>query len=325
MPHYRDRLPQLNGDLFLTDGGLETTLIFEKGINLPGFAAFILLENEFGQEILKEYYRQYADIAMKNQTGFILESMTWRANKDWGEKLGYSPEQLAEFNRKGIVLLEEIRDEYRKFIPHIVISGCMGPHGDGYNADLSLTAEEAESYHRTQIATFRETNADMVAAFTMSCIPEAIGIARAARSEEMPVVISYTVETDGRLPSGESLRDGILEVDAATDNTPVYYMVNCAHPTHFINVLNGEPWTERIRAVRSNASAKSHAELDEATELDSGDAKEFSKEYVKLTEKLTNLNVLGGCCGTDHRHVTEICGQLCNKNPSLKEPVLNFS
>ena len=221
MPYYRNRLPQLNGDLFLTDGGLETTLIFEEGINLPGFAAFVLLESESGRKILKEYYRRYADIARENQTGFILESMTWRANLDWGKKLGYTPEQLIEYNRQGIALLAEIRDAYSDSIPHIVISGCMGPHGDGYSADLSLTAKEAESYHRTQIATFRNTEADMVAASTMNCIPEAIGITRAVKAEKMPIVISYTVETDGRLPSGESLQDGILQVDAATDHRHV--------------------------------------------------------------------------------------------------------
>lgn len=314
MVYYRNKLPQLNGDLFRTDGGLESTLIFEKGINLPGFAAFILLENDFGEEILKKYYRRYADIAREKQSGFILENMTWRANRDWGKKLGDTPEQLAEFNRRGIALLEEIRDEYEDSIPHIVISGCMGPHCDGYSADLSLTAEEAEAYHRIQIATFRETNADMVAAFTMSCISEAIGIARAAKAEEMPVVISYTVETDGRLPSGESLEDAIYQVDEATDSTPVYYMVNCAHPTHFLDVLNGEPCTERIRAVRSNASAKSHAERDESTEIDDGNPEAFSAEYVKLAARLPNLNVLGGCCGTDHRHVSEVCEQLCHKD-----------
>ncbi|MHC4748918.1 MAG: homocysteine S-methyltransferase family protein [Planctomycetota bacterium] len=307
MPLYRNELPQLSGSLFLTDGGLETTLIFHEGIDLLAFAAFVLLENEDGCETLRKYYRRYANIARDYNVGFILESMTWRASQDWGKKLGYSSEQITDFNRKGIELLQGIRREYEGAIPHLVMSGCIGPRGDGYNADISMTASEAEAYHRTQIATFRETEADMVAAFTIPYIAEGIGIALAARSEEMPVVISFTVETDGRLPSGEMLKDAIEKVDTATNNAPAYYMINCAHPTHFVDVLELDLWTQRIRAIRANASTKSHAELNEATELDEGNPQELGSQYLDLVGRLENLNILGGCCGTDHRHVTEMC------------------
>lgn len=239
--------------------------------------------------------------------GFILESMTWRASEDWGKKLGYTSEQITNYNHQGIELLQGTRREYEGAIPYIVISGCIGPRGDGYSADISMTPSEAEAYHRIQIATFRETEADMVAAFTIPYIAEGIGIALAAKSEEMPVVISFTVETDGRLPSGEMLKEAIKQVDTATDNAPVYYMINCAHPTHFIDVLEVGPWTNRIRAVRANASTLSHAELDQATELDEGNPQELSVQYLDLAESLNNFNVLGGCCGTDHRHISEIC------------------
>jgi len=313
MPLYRNNLPQLSGDLFLTDGGLETTLIFHEGIDLPEFAAFVLLENEDGCETLRRYYRRYADIAKDYNISFILESMTWRASQDWGRKLGYSSSQIADINRKGIELLQDIRSEYEGQVPHIVISGCMGPRGDGYSADITMTGTEAKSYHRTQIATFRETEADMVAAFTIPYIAEGIGIALAARSEEMPVVISFTVETDGRLPSGEMLKNAIEQVDAYTDNAPAYYMINCAHPTHFINVLGEGEWTKRIRAVRANASSKSHAELNNSKVLDEGNPHELSLQYHELLMSLENINVLGGCCGTDHRHIMEICKMLVNK------------
>jgi S-methylmethionine-dependent homocysteine/selenocysteine methylase len=239
--------------------------------------------------------------------------MTWRASQDWGKKLGYSSEQITDFNRKSIELLQGIRHEYEGAIPHTVISGCLGPRGDSYSADISMTVKEAEAYHHTQIATFRETEADMVAAFTIPYVAEGIGIALAAKSEEMPVVISLTVETDGRLPSGEMLKDAIEQVDTATDNAPVYYMINCAHPTHFVDVLGVDPWTKRIRAVRANASTKSHAELNEATELDEGNPQELGSRYLHLVGSLENLNVLGGCCGTDHRHVVEICKVFVNK------------
>jgi S-methylmethionine-dependent homocysteine/selenocysteine methylase len=313
VPLYRNELPQLSGGLFLTDGGLETTLVFHEAIDLPAFAAFVLLENEDGCETLRKYYRRYANIARDHNVGFILESITWRASRDWGRELGYSSEQITGFNRKSIELLQDIRREYEGAIPYMVISGCIGPRGDGYSANISMTALEAEAYHRTQIATFRETETDVVTAFTIPYVAEGIGIALAARSEEMPVVISFTVETDGRLPSGEMLKDAIEQVDAATDNTPAYYMINCAHPTHFIDVLEVGPWTRRIRAVRANASTKSHAELDEATELDEGNPEELASRYLDLVGSLQNLNVLGGCCGTDHRHVAEICRVFVNK------------
>lgn len=315
MPRYRNnKLPQLSDDLFLTDGGLETTVVFHNGIDLPQFAAFVLLENKDGRETLRKYYREYANIARDHNVGFILESMTWRASQDWGEKLGYSSRQIADFNHKGIDLLRGIRSEYEGEIPHIVISGCLGPRGDVYSADSTMPVDEAEAYHRTQIATLRETEADMVAAFTIPYIAEAIGITLAAKSEGMPVVISFTVETDGRLPSGEMLKDAVEQVDAATDGTPAYYMINCAHPTHFKDALSaGESWTQRIRGIRANASTKSHAELDEAEELDDGNPAELGSQYLGLLSSLENLNVLGGCCGTDHRHVAEICKVFVNK------------
>lgn len=303
MPRYRNNLPQLSGDLFLTDGGLETTLVFHEGIDLPAFAAFILLENEAGRETLRKYYRNYLNIARDNNVGYILESMTWRASHDWGKKLGYSSEQIRDFNLRGIELLQGIRSEYENAIPHIVISGCLGPRGDGYNVENIMTVEEAKIYHREQISTLKNTEADLVAAFTVPYIAEGIGITLAAKAEEMPVVISFTVETDGKLPSGELLKDAIEQVDTATESAPAYYMINCAHPTHFIDVLHHDGWTKRIRAVRANASTKSHAELDEATELDEGNPKELSNGYCNLTKKIENLNILGGCCGTDHRHI----------------------
>jgi S-methylmethionine-dependent homocysteine/selenocysteine methylase len=308
MSKYRNLLPQLSGELFLSDGGLETTMVFKEGFDLPGFAAFVLLENDIGREALRKYYREYATIARDKGVGFVLESATWRANSSWGKKIGYSDEALVELNRKAISLLEEIRKEFENGKTKMVISGCMGPRGDGYVLGEKMTEEEAEAFHLTQIRTLAETNADLVAAFTLSYSQEATGFARAAKSVGMPAVISFTVETDGRLPSGESLKTAIETVDGATDSAPVYYMINCAHPTHFQDVLAaGEPWAGRIRALRANASAKSHAELDEATELDDGNPVELASQYSELKSRLINLNVLGGCCGTDHRHVGEMC------------------
>jgi S-methylmethionine-dependent homocysteine/selenocysteine methylase len=308
MARYRNNLPQLSGGVFLSDGGIETTLIFHEGLDLPYFAAFCLLKDAAGEAALRKYFRTYAELARRYGTGCILESATWRASPDWGAKLGYSLEALVEANRKAIALLQEIRREYERDGTPVVISGCIGPGGDGYNPKAFMTETEAERYHAMQVNTFRDADADMVTAITMTYAAEAIGIARTARAAGMPVAISFTVETDGRLPGGRTLREAIEEVDAATGRAPVYYMINCAHPTHFADVLAaGEPWVSRIRGLRANASAKSHAELDEAKELDTGNPVELGRQYRELWSRLPNLNVFGGCCGTDHRHVEEIC------------------
>jgi S-methylmethionine-dependent homocysteine/selenocysteine methylase len=308
MAKYRNELPQLSNKIFLTDGGIETTLIFHENLELPDFAAFHLLKNVEGYEALRKYFRTYGSLAQKYRVGFILESPTWRANPDWGAKLGYSKSALADANCKAIELVNKIRSEFENETTKTVISGCVGPRGDGYNPTDVMSAEESQQYHTAQIKTFSETDADMVTAITMNYVEEAIGIARAAESIGMPVAISFTVETDGKLPTGQTLKAAIESVDEATSNAPAYYMINCAHPTHFENVLiAGEPWLERIRGIRANASAKSHAELNDSEELDEGNPIELGRQHRELSSKLKNLNVLGGCCGTDHRHVEEIC------------------
>jgi S-methylmethionine-dependent homocysteine/selenocysteine methylase len=302
---YRSGLPQLEGDLFVTDGGIETTLIFHQGLDLPAFAAFVLLADEQGTDELRRYYAPYVELAREGGTGLVLETPTWRASPGWAAELGYDESRLDELNRKAIALMEELRDGAGPGT--VVISGCIGPQGDGYSPETKLSADEAQAYHSTQIGTFAGTAADMVTAITMTYADEAIGITRAAAAAGLPVAISFTVETDGRLPSGQPLGEAIAEVDAATDAGPAYYMINCAHPTHFDDVLEtDEDWPGRIRGLRANASAKSHAELDEADELDEGDPADLGARHAALREKLPNLTVLGGCCGTDHRHVREI-------------------
>ncbi len=308
MSKYRKNLPLLSEKQFLTDGGLETTLLFHKGFELPEFAAFDILMQPKGYATLCEYYQQYIDVALEHGVGFILESPTWRASSDWGAKLGYSVADLKEMNCKSISFLEDLRRENENGRTKLVISGCLGPRGDGYQLQEKMTAVEARDYHQEQIATFSLTEADLVSAYTINYVEEAIGITLAARKVGMPVVISFTLETDGRLPSGQLLGEAITEVDRETDNGPAYYMINCAHPSHFIDALQDEePWLERIHAVRANASKKSHAELDEAEELDEGDPVELGRRYGELRVHLPHLNVFGGCCGTDHRHVEEIC------------------
>ena len=304
---HRDHLPQLDGDLFLTDGGIETTLIFHDGLDLPLFAAFGLLGSDEGTEALRSYFEPYAQLAGERGAGFVLESPTWRANPRWAAELGYSDDELAALNRKAIALMEELRERHASSQAPMVISGCVGPHDDGYDPAELLSTAAAEDYHSTQIQTFASTAADMVTAITMTYAAEAVGVTRAAKAAGIPAAISFTVETDGRLPSGQELGEAIEQVDEETEGSPAYYMLNCAHPTHFEGVVDGDgAWRHRIRGLRANASTKSHAELDEAEELDTGDPGDLARRYAALADRLPELSVLGGCCGTDHRHVKAI-------------------
>jgi homocysteine S-methyltransferase len=311
MSQYRHRLPQLRNDLFLTDGGLETTLIFHEHVELPYFAAFHLLRTREGTEHLRRYFETYTRIARERAVGIVLEAPTWRANADWAAKLGYDAESLADANRTGIGLLLEVRQALETPRTPIVISGNIGPRGDGYRADARMSVAEAQRYHAAQVDTFADSDADMIGAFTMNYVEEAVGIALACKARAMPLALSFTVETDGKLPSGQSLAEAIEQVDARTDEYPVYYMINCAHPSHFEAVpdeLGAK--LRRVRGLRANASRRSHAELDASPDLDAGDPLELGGDYRRLQCKLPALTVVGGCCGTDHRHVAAIAEAL---------------
>jgi len=308
MAKYRTDLPQLTMSTFMTDGGLETDLIFNHSIDLPEFAAFDLLKNVEGKEVLSKYYLDYLDISKQKCSGFILEAPTYRANPDWALKIGYSLESLDAVNRTAVQELEKIRSNYENENFKIAISVCIGPRGDGYSPENKMSIEMAEKYHSFQIKTAADTNADLISALTMNYNEEAIGIVDAAKKNNIPVVISYTVETDGKLPSGESLEEAIITLDKKTDSYVSYFMINCAHPDHFANILDPDSkWTNRIKGIRANASTKSHAELDESETLDVGDKEQLARKYQDLKTLLPNLSIIGGCCGTDHTHMREIC------------------
>ncbi|MEZ0309488.1 MAG: homocysteine S-methyltransferase family protein [Ramlibacter sp.] len=307
-------LPQVQGGWFLTDGGIETVLIYQDGIELPEFAAYVLLGTEQGREQLRRYYRRYLDIAASAPgAGFILESPTWRAGADWGARLGHDADAIRRYNTDAVSLMQELRAEYAgRIAGPIVASGCIGPRGDGYIADADLGPEGARRAHQTQADALAAAGVDMLTAITMTTTAEAMGVVRAAAQAQRPCAVSFTVETDGKLPSGEALRAAIEAVDADAAAlgiaAPAYYMVNCAHPSHFEVVLE-EPgaWRDRIGGLRANASTLSHAELDVMTELDAGDPIDLAGRYSRLRAPLAKLNVVGGCCGTDHRHVQAIC------------------
>ncbi len=304
-PTDRATLPQVSDALFLTDSGIETDLIFNGGWELPEFAAFVLLDDPAGCVALREYFLRHVDVADHFGCGLILEAPTWRASRDWGIRLGYSVAQLHSMNERAIAMLVDIRRVRPS--AQIVISGCIGPQSDAYEPGSRMTADEAERYHREQIDSLAATEVDLVHAMTLRYADEALGITRAAIGANVPVVISFTTETDGRLPDGTSLADAIRAVDRATRSGPAYYGINCSHPTHFAPAFPADDGAgRRIRSIRANASSKSHAELDQSETLDAGDPAQLAGLYRDLRADHPQLTILGGCCGTDATHVEAI-------------------
>lgn len=289
---------------FLSDGGLETYLIFDKGYELPCFSAAVLLDSDQGRRDLVEYYERFVEIARQSGRGFILDAPTWRAGVAWAGPLGKSVSDVLQTNERAVGFVSEIRMRHETDSLPILVNGLVGPSGDAYAPDATLSYQDALLIHAPQIHALGRAGVDMISAMTLTHAGEAVGIARASREIDLPAVIAFTLETDGRLPSGQPLREAIEEVDEATDSSPLYYMINCAHPDHFREVLEtGASWNLRIGGIRSNASRMSHAELDEAETLDDGNPGELGRLSADLLRHLPNIRVVGGCCGTDHRHV----------------------
>ncbi len=305
MSKYRNQLPQLSGELYLADAGLETDLIFNHGVEIPEFAAHTLLPDRETRTQVADYFRLFLQLAREFDAGFVLDGQTWKAHRHWAGDLGQSPEELREANRDSIQFISELRDEFPDNRP-IVLNAIIGPQGDAYSPDESIAADRAQEYHSEQVGWLAETECDMICGTTFVQSGEAIGLVRACRDVEMPVAISFTVETDGSLPSGQPLAEAIKHVDDATDGGAAYFGVNCAHPDHFFDVLEDQSWARRIRSLRCNASRQSHAELDACEVLDDGNPLELGAQYRAIMNRMPWLNIFGGCCGTDLRHVAAI-------------------
>lgn len=312
MSRYRNNLPQLSGGFFLSDAGLETDLIFNHGIDIREFAAHTLLPDAVGRQAVADYFRAFLSLAKQYDAGFILDSQTWKAHSHWAEDLRASPEELREANFESVRFITGLRDEFPDNRP-IVLCGLIGPRGDAYAPQGRLAVREARDYHAQQIAWLSETEVDMIGGATFTQADEAAGLVLAAAEAGMPVVVSFTVETDGCLPTGQPLADAIRSVDDATGGSAAYFSVNCAHPDHFFGVLKDEDWAQRIRALRCNASRQSHAELDACEVLDDGDPAELAGQYREVIERMPWLNIFGGCCGTDLRHVSRIAAAVSER------------
>jgi len=298
---------------FLSDGGLETYMIFEKGFTLPCFSAAVLLDTEQGRSELTSYMQRYIDLAQNTGRGFVMDVPTWRAGTAWASPLGLSLSETLAINQSAADFMRGIRDDHETDTLPILLNGLVGPSGDAYAPETMISAKDALLIHAPQVHALGQAGVDMISAMTLTHAGEASGIALAAQEIDLPVVIAFTLETDGRLPSGQALGEAITEVDEQTGNAPIYYMINCAHPDHFREALDTtEPWLLRIGGLRSNASRMSHQELDACETLDDGDPVELGHLNSELLKLLPNIRVIGGCCGTDHRHV----GCIAEKEPA---------
>ena len=289
---------------FVTDGGLETDLLFHQGFDLPEFAAFPLLEDPAGRAALDAYYDEYAAIARAAGQGLLLETPTWRANSDWAGKIGYDAGALDRANREAVALVR--RAQERAELDRSLVVGIHGPRGDGYVAGAAADPDEAAEYHAVQARSFATEGVDLLHAMTLTTTEEGIGVVRAARSVGLPVALSFTVETDGRLPDGTPLGEAVERVDAVA--APDWFGINCAHPTHIAPAFDGGAWQGRVSGIRPNASTLTHEELDAMEELDEGDLELLTSSFEGLRSHLPNLAVVGGCCGTDARHVASLWG-----------------
>jgi len=310
MSTQRSALPNETNRLFLTDGGTETWLIHKRGLELPYFSSFHLLNDARATEEIRSYYRSFADIAVEHGTAFIFDSLTYRASTDWGELLGYSAGALAEMNLMALELYREVAHESGLADSDAIISGCIGPKGDAYEQNAALAADGAQEYHQVQVDTFKSGDVDIVTALSLSSSQEAIGIVRAAQAAGLQSAISFMVEKDHCLQSGESLQTAIETVDRATGAAAAYFMVNCAHPIDFGPALTDGKWVSRVHGIRANSSKQEHSLLNTLGHLDEGNPEELAGEYASLKSRYPDMNVFGGCCGTDFTHVRQISSAL---------------
>ncbi len=306
----KSNLPQLNGRRMTCGGGIETWLQYVDGFKLRHFCLFELLDDERGVACLTSYHRKLVEAAVAEGFGVINEGLHYRASRDWGELIGYSREGLEEINIRGIEFYKNFAREYDSPETPMIVGGVIGPRGDAYKVGRTPDAAEAEDYHSEQILTFKKAGADLISALTFSATDEAIGLTRAAKAADMPVVISFFVAKGGKLKGGETLEEAIAKVDAATGAAPAYYMVNCTHPTEFEPGLTAGDWTRRLGGFMPNAVAMETLDLCKLGHLEDGDPKELGSQMAGLAVRFPHINVWGGCCGTDSRHIGQIARQV---------------
>jgi S-methylmethionine-dependent homocysteine/selenocysteine methylase len=312
----KSKLPQLNGQNMACGWGFETWLQFKDGFELRHFCAFELLNDTRGLACLTDYHRKLVEGAVEHGFGVINDGLHYRASSDWGNMIGFSREALAEINIRGIEFYKDFAREYQSDTTPMLVGGSIGPRGDAYDIGRVESAAEAEDYHSEQIITLRDAGADLVTAATFSNVEEAIGFARAAKAAHIPSVISM-VAKGGNLNDGTPLADAVTRIDAATGNAPLYYMVNCTHPTEFEPGLTEGEWTKRLGGFLPNAVAMELLSLCSLGHLEDGDPEELGGQMAALSKRFPHVYVWGGCCGTDGRHIGQIARQVSEARNSV--------
>ncbi|SFB84432.1 homocysteine S-methyltransferase family protein [Tropicimonas isoalkanivorans] len=306
MPHPDGMPPQQPGKLWLTEGGIETEIMYKWGHELPQFAMFPLLDNPAALQAMQDMWRRSLDVAAQHGFSMVMNGLDYRASPDWAALLGYSLEGLAEMQHRSIDFLRELRDEYTGQIPDMVVCGTVGPRGDAYGLNRDITADSAEEYHAVQLTTLREAGAEMAWTMTFNNIPEAVGAIRAARAIGLPIVMGLTLDSNARLKSGPSLGEAIERIDAEAGGGPEFYLLNCSHPVEFEPALDGGDWERRIRALRPNASKMEKIALCQLGHLEEGNPVELGQLMGDLARRQPQIDIWGGCCGTCEVHLEEI-------------------
>lgn len=300
-------LPQLNGQICLTEGGIETYMQYKKGHELKSFCLFDLMNDPDAVSDLRVYHERLIEVALKHKVGAILDGIHYRTSRDWGELLGYSRQGLKEIVIRGVEFYKDLARQYQTAHSPMPVSGVVGPRGDAYAIGHIMTAAEAQDYHAEQIETMKLAGADFATALTFSQVDEAIGVVRAAQTFDFPVVVSFALGADGHLKTGVPLADAITAVDQATQNGPAYYMINCTHPVDFASAFEDPgPWINRVCGLRPNASSLAHGVLCQLGHLEEGNPDELAEQMADMANRFPHINVWGGCCGTDYAHIDKI-------------------
>ncbi|MCH9663117.1 MAG: homocysteine S-methyltransferase family protein [Gammaproteobacteria bacterium] len=299
--------PYGSGEVFLTEGGSETEIMYRHGFELPEFAMFPLLDNPKAVTIMRDMYCAQLDVAAEYGLSFLLTGLDYRASPDWGGKLGYSPQSLADANIAAIHFLRDIAKDYKGQIPRLLIGGILGPRGDAYNLNASITTESAEDYHAVQLETLKTAGVDFASALTFNNVPEAVGAARAAAKIGVSLSISLTLDNTYCLKSGPSLAEAITAIDEQTGaDAPDFYLLNCSHPVEYEPALGEGDWIKRLRGVRPNASKMEKIALCKLGHLEDGNPVELGRQLADLSIRYTHMDIFGGCCGTGDLHLREI-------------------
>ncbi|HSP29842.1 MAG TPA: homocysteine S-methyltransferase family protein [Ilumatobacteraceae bacterium] len=298
---------QRPGVRYLAEGGQETEILYKYGFDLPHFAMLPLLDDPRAMAELGGMYERYLDTAATHGFGALMGGFDYRASPDWAALLGYSPAALEELQLRAIAFLRDTATPYLDQLPAVLFAGIVGPRGDAYTLDQRMTAEQAQDYHSTQIATLALAKVDLVEAMTFNSVPEAVGVARAAADAGLPASISFTLDSNHRLHSGPTLRDAVESVDAECgDARPAFYGINCSHPLEFLPAIEPGSWFERVRCLRPNAAMMDKIALCTLGHLESGDPVDLGRRMGEIAQQHPHIDIWGGCCGTWETHLDEI-------------------